>query len=335
MDQINFSKEELNEFKIEVLEMLESSEISFLKLEKGELLKNEYQSIFRAFHSIKGGAGMFNLQKLQHHMHEIENIFQHFKNEQILRPETTAFFISSIDAAKRLMENETIIFNYQIPHPDIDPKLKSSTLDQRPTAKRLDKGDDSKKSSSSATLLGKVFVIDDQPEIVEIVTTYLSENFKAIGFTDPKQALEQLAKEKPDVVITDMVMPHISGMDVLKKCIEYDPELPVIFLSGELTKKTLFDALSLGVYNAIEKPFEFPVLFGMAENAASLYHTKKLLTKAINLILYQFPDLSQMLLAKGQHEAQQVIAKTTKELLELKRKIKNHRLSLTHKNLKS
>lgn len=75
--------------------------------------------------------------------------------------------------------------------------------------------------------------------------------------TDGNQALEQMGKEKPDLVLSDWNMPNMSGIELVQK-IRENPEfekIPVIFITAEAEKNSIIQSLQYGVTDYILKPF--------------------------------------------------------------------------------
>ncbi len=102
----------------------------------------------------------------------------------------------------------------------------------------------------------KLLVIDDEPAIREGVRRILeSESFKVETFANGHSALERIRQESFDLVITDLKMPGISGMDVLKSIKEIQPDLPVIFITGYSSVDSAVEVMKLGAVDYIAKPF--------------------------------------------------------------------------------
>jgi DNA-binding NtrC family response regulator len=88
---------------------------------------------------------------------------------------------------------------------------------------------------------------------------FLEAAFEIVATTDPSSALETLRTESFAGVITDMRMPKISGLDVLKTAKQRSPELPVIIMTGHAkTEAEIAEALALGAAHVIPKPFPPP-----------------------------------------------------------------------------
>lgn len=110
----SFSEEEIEEFKVEALELLESAEKSLLALDDGEDFKTHFDTIFRGFHNLKGAAGMMELNELQAHTHELESILMRFKTADEIPKAHISFFLRGIDAARSILDNEEVNFSYEV-----------------------------------------------------------------------------------------------------------------------------------------------------------------------------------------------------------------------------
>ena len=85
----------------------------------------------------------------------------------------------------------------------------------------------------------KILVVDDEPEIVKILEMFLAKKgFEVITAFGGEEAIELLHSEtKPDLVVLDMKMPKVKGIDVLKEIKRLKREWPVIILSGSIDMK--------------------------------------------------------------------------------------------------
>lgn len=102
----------------------------------------------------------------------------------------------------------------------------------------------------------KLLVIDDEPAIREGVRRILEgESYTVETFGSGQAALERLKQEAFDLVITDLKMPGLSGMDVLRSIKEIHPDLPVIFITGYSSVDSAVEVMKLGAVDYIAKPF--------------------------------------------------------------------------------
>jgi len=100
-----------------------------------------------------------------------------------------------------------------------------------------------------------VLVADDQQEITRLVALCLEEEgFRVIAAHDGPSALEQLSDSNPDVLLLDLLMPGMSGYEVLQEVREHHP-VPVIILSALGSTAHMSEALDLGADDYVVKPF--------------------------------------------------------------------------------
>jgi DNA-binding response OmpR family regulator len=100
-----------------------------------------------------------------------------------------------------------------------------------------------------------VLVADDQPEITRLVALSLeNEGFRVLAANDGPSALEHLSESNPDVLLLDIMMPGMSGLDVLREVREHHP-VPVIMLSALNSAAHVSNGLNMGADDYVVKPF--------------------------------------------------------------------------------
>ena len=109
----------------------------------------------------------------------------------------------------------------------------------------------------------KILIVDDEEDLLTALEIRLElMNFKVVKAATAKEALERISSEKPDLIILDINLPGLSGIDIcdiLKK----DPKtahIPVIFLTAYSDQHTEFNARNVGAFAYLTKPLD-PVLF--------------------------------------------------------------------------
>ncbi|MGQ9744988.1 MAG: sigma-54-dependent transcriptional regulator [Dissulfurimicrobium sp.] len=113
-----------------------------------------------------------------------------------------------------------------------------------------------------------ILIVDDEQTIREAVRGILEdEGFDVKTASDGESALENIADEPPDLVLLDIWMPGIDGLQVLKKIKQDWPLLPVIMISGHGNIETAVKATKLGAYDFIEKPLSYEQLILTVQNA--------------------------------------------------------------------
>jgi CheY-like chemotaxis protein len=104
-----------------------------------------------------------------------------------------------------------------------------------------------------------ILVADDEPEILDLIRMLLEwEDYTVVETTDGEQCLEQARAIKPDLILSDVRMPNMTGLEVLEH-LQADPDLssiPVIMLSVVTTLPQVRTALQNGAVAYLPKPFE-------------------------------------------------------------------------------
>jgi len=104
----------------------------------------------------------------------------------------------------------------------------------------------------------KVLVIDDEPEITEIVQTFLSEaGYRVLVENSSRNAVDKARGFKPDVILLDIMMPDIDGYNICQE-LKKDPEFvdtPIIFLTGKDRSDDMGRSFKSGGDMFIKKPF--------------------------------------------------------------------------------
>lgn len=99
------------------------------------------------------------------------------------------------------------------------------------------------------------FILDDDINISKIIEKYLlKEKYKVESFNNPKEMLIKLEKEKPDLIVLDIMMPEMDGYEVCKKIRQTD-NIPIIFVSAKDDELDKVLGLELGADDYLSKPF--------------------------------------------------------------------------------
>src|ERR1044071_7492184 len=106
----------------------------------------------------------------------------------------------------------------------------------------------------SATPIGSVLVVDDEVELKNaLVDALASQDFDVVGFTSPKAALEALRTQPFDVLLSDLMMPEMGGIQLVQEALEIDQNLIAIIMTGQGTIQTAVDAMKAGTFDYVLK----------------------------------------------------------------------------------
>ncbi len=113
----------------------------------------------------------------------------------------------------------------------------------------------------------RILVVDDEPEVCEVAAEMLRDNdhFAVATETNPEKAIELVRGSKFDLILTDLMMGSLSGMDMLETALEADPDTVVVFMTGYPTVENATQALKCGAYDFLVKPFKFEQLVATVE----------------------------------------------------------------------
>jgi putative nucleotidyltransferase with HDIG domain len=107
-----------------------------------------------------------------------------------------------------------------------------------------------------------ILVVDDEEAIREVVSTMLeSRGYHCTTLSNGRAAQEYVRKQTPDLVLSDMIMPEMDGIQLLDWLRNFDPEIPVIMVTAIHDISTALQAIRRGAYDYILKPFEKDQLF--------------------------------------------------------------------------
>jgi two-component system nitrogen regulation response regulator NtrX len=101
----------------------------------------------------------------------------------------------------------------------------------------------------------RVLVIDDEPAIRDSLRMVLEyERYEVVGASNGPEGLVMAQSQRPDLVVLDVKMPGMDGLEVLRKLRTFDPTLPVVVVSGHGTTATAVEAMRTGALDFLEKP---------------------------------------------------------------------------------
>ena len=118
-------------------------------------------------------------------------------------------------------------------------------------------------------------IVDDEPSIRTSLQGVLEdEGFKVVSASDGHEALKTIEEEVPDLVLLDIWMPGIDGIETLKRMRELNPALQVIMISGHGTIETAVNATKLGAFDFIEKPLSLEKTLVTIQNALNFHRLR-------------------------------------------------------------
>ena len=104
-------------------------------------------------------------------------------------------------------------------------------------------------------------IIDDNPRSLEFLSEALARaNIKIFTASNPEEGIDLIYTHRPQIVLTDLVMPGMTGLEVLERIMEFDPAIDVILMTAHYTSDTAVEAIRKGAADYLNKPISLTVL---------------------------------------------------------------------------
>ncbi|MBW2733675.1 MAG: response regulator, partial [Deltaproteobacteria bacterium] len=144
---------------------------------------------------------------------------------------------------------------------------------------------DKPNEQDSPTQCSTVLVIDDNEPLLRTLRRILKgEGYKVSVATNGSDGLELVDKEQFDVIISDVAMPGMGGIELLKNIRSRDLDVPVILMTGEPAIESAIDAMDLGASKFLLKPIDMDTLKSAVGRAIKLHRLAKLKQQALDVI---------------------------------------------------
>src|SRR5215470_6913789 len=103
----------------------------------------------------------------------------------------------------------------------------------------------------------QVLIVDDEPNLRKILAAQLSrDGYDVLLAEDGEQGLGLLREHHIDLVVTDLKMPKVDGMTLLREALRETPDLPIVMITAHGTVDTAVEALKIGAFDYLTKPFD-------------------------------------------------------------------------------
>lgn len=140
---------------------------------------------------------------------------------------------------------------------------------------------------NEADARARILIIDDEPNVLSVLYSLLCSDYDCKTATSAIEALEYLRDEVYDLVLSDIVMPGMTGLELLSEITALNPHTVVVLISGNLNIQSAIDAMRRGAYDYVTKPFDLTEVETAVERALR-HHT---LLKANHLYEQRLQEL--------------------------------------------
>lgn len=109
--------------------------------------------------------------------------------------------------------------------------------------------------------LGRLLIVDDEVELLNALCETLTEqNYEVVGRTSGREGLDALESQTFDLLLSDLMMPGMDGIELLRQALTIDPQLVGIIMTGQGTVQTAVEAMKLGAFDYVFKPFKLQMM---------------------------------------------------------------------------
>ena len=123
--------------------------------------------------------------------------------------------------------------------------------------------------------LGNILIVDDEVELKNVLVEALSSRgYQAAGFTSGEEALAVLRAQAFDVLLTDLMMPGMDGIKLMRESLQIDPHLVCMMMTGQGTIQTAVDAMKEGAFDYVLKPFRLQTVLPVLARAMTTRHMR-------------------------------------------------------------
>jgi len=135
----------------------------------------------------------------------------------------------------------------------------------------------------------KIFICDDEPSIQRLLRHWVEDqwDYKVELFDNGTDLLKNMTKE-PDLILLDIMLPDINGLDILKKIKSFNENLPIIMLSAQGSIEVALESIRLGAFDYFPKPIDSNRLEPAIKNAITNYDLHKRITELENNIQKEY-----------------------------------------------
>lgn len=283
---------EFEEFKIEAIEFLDTAESCLLSMDMGGSLAVNYDSVFRVFHNLKGGAGMLGLSDLQAHMHQVETLFQQYKGKTVIEKFEINFFLKAIDATRQLLDHENVNFDYSLLQPTQASEMCREEKIEQSIMQNI--VDTKKKFKSPFILVGK-----DSQKLSLLSSVLTQLGIEVMQFSDLENALLAISEFKPMAVSMELSENLIENENAIEEIHKLDPSVTLTFISTRPNLNYVSELIQRGSIAFFEFPFNECQILSMLSFIERNFQFVSYSDQILRLVMFHFNEMDEYLNSAG------------------------------------
>jgi DNA-binding response OmpR family regulator/HPt (histidine-containing phosphotransfer) domain-containing protein len=328
--QTEFDDQLRADYLQEAKELLAETEDCFLLLEKDSGNRELIDRIFRMIHTIKGSGSVVGFESFTRFAHQFENLLSMIRAGTLTIDSTIMdLMLEANDRLKDWLHELENDHSFELDTASTVAQLSRYTAGQapKPSSQHLPAFgffEDEPTPAPADARLPTVLLIDDEIEIIELYESHLQDMpLRSLRALDGSEAVEILDKTLPDVIVLDLKMPGMSGMELLSYVRKKFPDIPVIFVSGYSDRSDIINMLNMGAFAFMSKPVSREQFLNAVRNGLRERTVRQLVQKLTQLNFMAFLTLSKLSHARDLKQRQQDEARM-KSILDEIVELQNH-----------
>lgn len=329
--QSEFDDKLRSDYLQEAKDLLADTESCFLLLEKDNGNRELIDRIFRMIHTVKGSGSIVGFESFTRFAHQFENLLS------LIRAGTLAIDSSIMDLMfeandqlKEWLRELEQDYTFELDTTATVARLSVYTagnLAKTPTQAGPAFGffDDEPVQAPADGNQPSVLLVDDEAEILDLYEGYLElMPVRILRAQDGDEAVAILDQTLPDVIVLDLKMPNMNGIELLSHVRRKFPDIPVIFVSGYSDRSDIINMLNMGAFAFMAKPVPREQFLNEVRNGLRERATRQQVLKLTQLNFMAFLTLAKVSHARDAKERQQNEAKMKSildEIVELQNSI--------------
>lgn len=299
-------------FLVEANELLDACEKYLLELEKDSSENMSYiKKLFRAAHTLKGSSLAAGFEEIGSVVHVAEDLIGQMQSEvefsnKSIDQDIIDILFQTVDIIRHNLSDPTseTINKKNIEHINDLSGFLNDSSSLKPLKKTMepmifDVPDPIAAEPEKSKNLGNIVICDDDTIVLSTLSERVNSlGYRSIAFDNPNEALAEIKKNSEyEVIITDLKMQQMDGIEFVSSVFQVTDNVPVIFCSGYAEKDDLSKFIDLGVYVFIEKPLNSGNLEAVLSSAVTKKRTNDNLNQLLELTHKAFISSNKIVFA--------------------------------------
>lgn len=283
----------------EARELLADAEICFVQLERDKKNKDLIDRIFRMIHTVKGSGSIVGFDSFTRFAHQFEGLLAQIRAGTLaIDDKIMNLMFEANDVLKDWLNALQDDYSLEWDTSATVSKLAVYSAGQLPKvepAPAFGFFDDEPSSFTPESRMVTVLLVDDEKDILDLYENYLEGMpIRTLRALDGSEAVVILEKEVPDLMIFDLRMPNMNGMELLGIVRKKFPDIPVIFVSGYSDRADIISMLNMGAFAFLGKPVTREQFLNEVRNGLRERTTRQEVMKLTQLNFLAFLTLAKI-----------------------------------------